>query len=94
MSFWKKLFNIKKIIKVEFVEHIDGLDEDEKLANLVVGDMEGGFEGAVVADVYNQYHSAKTVFRVYYEEGTIALEEVEDYSSRYNFLVKLLKVNR
>lgn len=90
MGFWKNLFTPKKIIRTEIIGQTDGLDESNKLANLVVGHREGGFDGMVTADVYNQYHSAKTTFKVYYDNGSYTTETVYNDSSRYNYLLQFL----
>lgn len=73
----------KKIARTEIVEHIDGISEDDKMTNMAVGHMMGGFDGMVHADLLNSYESAKTVFRVYYTDGTSQLVETEDGSSAY-----------
>ena len=38
-------FKCKTIENVYILEHIEGLSEDEQIDNLVIGDMEGDFEG-------------------------------------------------
>lgn len=91
MGFWKNLFKTKKIIKTEIVEHKEGLSEDEEFENLVIGDMEAGFEGMLAADVYNQYHSSETTFKVFYDDGSCILETVNDNSKRCDYLSQFLK---
>jgi len=49
MGFWKNLFKNKLIENVEIVSHKAGLDKDDKLDNLIVGDLSGGFDGMVIA---------------------------------------------
>ncbi len=90
MGFWSNLFKTKSIIKTEIVGHKEGLSEEEQLDNLVIGDMEGGFDGMVVADVYNQYHCSQTTFKVYYDNGTYKFETVDDDSRRYHYLLQFL----
>ncbi len=80
----------KGIIKTEIVDHINGLDENEELMNLFVGHNEGGFGGMVTAQVYNQYNFSKTIFKVYYSNGSNSLITVLDNSSDYNYYIKFL----
>ena len=44
----------KTIEKVYILEHIEGLSEDEQMDNMIIGDMEGDFDGLVWADMYNE----------------------------------------
>ena len=72
------LFDIKKIVRVELVEQLDGyaqvLSEDDKLTNLALGHMTGGFDGMVAADVYNSSYKkqipAKRRYRLTYSDGS------------------------
>lgn len=91
MGFFKWLFGTnKQILRTEIVEETDGLDEDEQFTNIIIGDELGGFDGAVAADVYNQYHSAKTTFLVTYTDGTTELVETENGSSWYRKYMRYL----
>ena len=91
MGFFKWLFSLSKtILKTEIVAESDGLDEDDKLTNLAVGEMMDGFDGMVFADIYNQEHSATTTFRVTYTDGTSELIETENGSSQYRKFMKYL----
>ena len=91
MGIFKWLFSkVKQIEKTEIVEETEGLDEDEQFTNIIIGDELGGFEGAVAADVYNQYHSAKTTFLVTYTDGTTELVETENGSSWYRKYMRYL----
>ena len=75
-----ELFKINKIVKVELVEQIDGftqyMSEDDKLTNLALGHMTGGFDGMVAADVYNMCNEKKSVpakrrYRITYSDGSV-----------------------
>ena len=85
------LFKRKKIVSVEIYEEIDGLDEDDKFVNLAVGDMMDGFDGMVMADLYNSDNSAKTIFLVVYDDGTSELIETENGSSHYYCYMRMVK---
>lgn len=92
MGFWKWLMSANKVIKkTEIVEETDGLDEDEKFTNLMIGDELGGFEGMFLADMYNQHNSATTTFLVTYTDGTTELVEVENGSKWYRKYMKYLE---
>ena len=54
----------KTIEKVYILERIEGLSEDEQIDNLAFGDVEGGFDCLVMADMYNEEHCAKTKFKI------------------------------
>lgn len=91
MGFFKWLFGSnKQILRTEIVEETEGLDENDKFTNLAVGDMMGGFDGMVFADLYNQEHSATTTFKVTYTDGTYELIETENGSSYYKKYIKYL----
>ena len=92
MGFWKWLMSANKVIKkTEIVEETDGLDEDEKFTNLMIGDELGGFEGMFLADMYNQDNSATTTFLVTYTDGTTELVETENGSKWYRKYMKYLE---
>lgn len=91
MGFWKNLFKTRKIIKTEIVSHEEGLSEDEEFDNLVIGDMEAGFEGMLAADIFNQENSSKTTFKIFYDDGTCVFETVNDDSRRFEYLSQFLK---
>lgn len=91
MGFFKRLFSKKIISKVSIVNHIDGLNEDDKLDNIVVGDMMEGFDGMVMAEIYNDEHSSKTTFEVTYTDGTSEYIVTEDGDSDYNFYIKYVE---
>ena len=92
MGFFKWLFSENKVIKkTEIVEETDGLDEDEKFTNLIIGDELGGFDGMVFADIYNEDHSATTTFLVTYTDGTTELVEVNNGSKWYRKYMKYLE---
>ena len=73
----------KTIEKVYILERIEGLSEDEQIDNLVIGDMEGDFDGLVWADMYNEEHCAKTKFKIIYSDGSSKIEIVKDGSRKY-----------
>lgn len=92
------LFDIKKIVRVELIEQLDGytqvLNEDEKLTNLAVGHMMGGFDGMVAADVYNSNYRkqipAKRRYRLTYSDGsrtTVLLNVGTNLERKYYNLV-------
>lgn len=83
-------FKFKKIVSVVIIEEIDGLDEDEQLENLVVGDMIGGFDGMVCAEIYNQDHSAQTVFLVTYDDGSQERILTDNGSRAYRRYINLM----
>ena len=69
-----------KIVRVELIEQIDGfthyMSEDDKLTNLALGHMTGGFDGMVAADVYNMCNEKKVVpakrrYRLTYSDGSV-----------------------
>lgn len=92
MGFFKWLFSSSKTIaKVEIDEVIDGLDEDDKLTNLAVGDMMGGFDGMVYADMINEEDSAKTIFKVTYTDGSVEYITTNNGSSAYYKYMRLVK---
>lgn len=78
----------KPILKTEIIEETEGLDEDEKLTNLAVGDMMGGFEGMVYADMYNSDYSATTTFLITYKDGSTAVKEVKNGTSLYRKYIR------
>ena len=91
MGIFKWLFSNNKVIeKTEIVEESDGLDEDEKFTNLMIGDELGGFEGMWMADMYNEENSATTTFLVTYTDGTEELVEVNNGSKNYRKYMKYL----
>ena len=66
-------------------------NEDDKFVNLAVGDMMDGFDGMVMADLYNSDNSAKTIFLVVYDDGTSELIETENGSSHYYCYMRMVK---
>jgi len=91
MGFWKRLFSNKTIFKVEIVDHKDGLDADDRLDNLIVGDMIGGFDGMVMSEIYNDDHSAETTFKVYYNNGSTELITTQDGDSDFNYYINFVE---
>lgn len=91
MGFWSNLFKSKKIIKVEIASRKAGFSEEDQLSHLVIGHMEGGFDGMVTASVYNDYHSAETTFKVYYDNKTYKFITAKDGSTTYNYYIRLVK---
>ena len=81
----------KPILKTEIIEEADGLDEEEKFTNLVIGDNLGGFEGMFLADMYNHDNSATTTFLITYKDGSTAVKEVENGTSLYRKYLKFCK---
>ena len=90
MGFWKNLFKTKLIENVEIVSHKDGLDEDDKLDNLIVGDLSGGFDGMVIADMYNDENSAETTFKITYDDGSIDFVTTQDGDKKYNYYINFV----
>lgn len=91
MGFWKRLFSKKIISSVRIVDHTDGLNEEEKLDNLVVGDMMDGFDGMVMAEIYNDEYSAETTFEVTYTDGTSEYIVTQDGDSDYNYYINFVE---
>ena len=73
----------KTITKVYILERIEGLSKDEQIDNLAFGDAEGGFDGLVWADMYNEEDCSKTKFKIIYGDGSSKIEIVEDGSRKY-----------
>ena len=91
MGFFSNLFKKKNVVKVEIIDHEDGLDEEDKLDNLVIGDMEEGFEGMICADIYNEYNSANTTFLIYYDDNSTKMITVNDDSRDFNYYMNFVE---
>lgn len=90
MAFWKNFFKTKLIENVEIVFHKNGLSEDDKLDNLIVGDLSGGFDGMVLADMYNDENSAETTFKITYDDGSFEFITTQDGSKKYNYYINFV----
>lgn len=91
MGFLKRLLTKNSIVKVEIFDHEDGLDEDEKLDNLIIGDTLGDFDGMMAATIYNDYNSAETTFKITYKDDSIEYVTTKDGDSNYNFYMQYIK---
>ena len=91
MCFLKRLFSKKVISSVKIIDHKDGLDEDDKMNNLAIGDMVDGFDGMVIAELYNEDNSAETTFEVNYTDGTTEYIVTQDGDSDYNYYIKFVE---
>lgn len=91
MGLLKRLLTKNSIAKVEIFYHEDGLDEDEELDNLLIGDLEDGLDGYVSASIYNDCHSAETTFKVTYKDTSIEYVTTQDGDSNYKFYMQFIK---
>lgn len=84
------LFKQKKIVKVEIISQTEGLSGNDQLTNYAVGHMMDGFDGVVAADIYNDYNASKTLFLVYYDNGTTETICVKDDSQEFNYYIQFI----
>ena len=84
-----KIFT-RRITETIVIGQVSGIDEDEALFNLAVGDSLGGFDGMMHAFFLNESDPGETIFLVYYDDGTAEIKQVKNGSALYNKYVSYL----
>ena len=69
------LFKKKTLVKVIYLGE-QNISKDDKNFNLVVGHMMDRFDGVVAADVYNSTLKDRSVFKLFYSDGSTKIVKV------------------
>lgn len=80
----------KKIIRTEIIGTMSGISEEDKLNNLAVGHMMGGFHGVMHARLLNESEGEKTTFLVIYSDNTSSTITVNNNSLAYKKYIAYL----